>query len=263
MRLFVCLLIFLMLSGCTMPEWPFSGENNDTSLPLQETVEQPPLLLSYEASDFTDDELIIGFIAEHNDGSVISSDDYQFQWPSYITDEEDMPYEVTETEVTQNDFFNETLDDHEIGVLLHISPPPKKNGSSDYLHIPFYMIPSLFEDGYHFTIDEETERTTVGDLSIDHIETDGANVSFQFEDNHPEANRQQEYLFTVIEDDQNVYPMFMNDEYRDGHHAVDLEFANDLELPVRFSIERTTEDIPEWRFSFVIELEERENEEPS
>ncbi|GEL07950.1 hypothetical protein [Salisediminibacterium halotolerans] len=247
----------ILLAGCIFAE-DTNEENESASLPVQNEIEQEPLKLSYEGFDQSSEALTLGFKAEHQDESAIAADDYQFQWPSYITDENDLYFKLSETNISNSRLFTKELRDDQLGITLDITPPPSNNRSSFFL-IPFYMIPSLFEDGYQFTLDHDKDKIVLGDLAVEDYAIKNRQLSFMFQDDHPDAKREQEYLFTIIEENTEIYPQFSSVEQLNGGRLAELEFAGELEFPLDLAIERTSANLPEWRFSFVIELEKGED----
>ncbi|WP_280769325.1 hypothetical protein [Salipaludibacillus daqingensis] len=259
MKLFLLIILALLpLVGCS-EDFLFQNKSpSNTVLPITTDIYQTPLAMSYHANDRTDKGVYLSFIVEHTDESPIASDDYQFQWPKYVADDRDIVYEVKDVEYTHSEIDNKTLENHQLGIKLKITPPPPKGSVDQLIQIPLYIVPRLFEQGYPFPIDEEViDQIEVGDLILEDVQVKENTVSFNLLDQHPDGNhRHLAYLFSRLQEGQNIYPMFSRMEKIDNHLHVQLEFAQDITLPGRFSIDRTTVDLPEWRFSFVLPLNE-------
>ncbi|UCZ52026.1 hypothetical protein LGQ02_14355 [Bacillus shivajii] len=252
------LIAFILMHACSNSP-PFqSGESGGNKNPLiNQSVEKRPFKLTYLHSKYHDDELKLHFLISHIDESPLSSSDYQFQWPNYVFDGDNVPYELIDIVVNEDTFDKEELGEHEILLTITLSPPPLNNNS--FVTIPFYVIPSLFEKGYSFQVtDKEASQLTLGDLAISDFSIEGKNISFTLNDNHPDHQRRNlSYTFQKHDGDQSIYPLFIQLNSSNNGLGVQLEFANTIDPPSKFLIQRTTVQLPEWRFSLTIPVEER------
>lgn len=250
------LLTVFLLAACQPANW-FSDERSasSNSLPVRDTITKSPLQISYYG--FSHDEVFrIAFLAENTNESPIAADDYQYQWPRFIEDEHENIYKVTDVELRQGTLFERDLANHEMGIMMSLSPPPE-NPSGQFFSIPFYMVPSIYEEGYRFPINSESmDNYQLGDMAISNLELDGSLLTFELIDDHPDADGTEEYLFTAIQEDQEIFPMFINIRRSNPHTHIEVEFARDLTLPTRLSITRTTSPLPEWRFSMIIDTDQ-------
>ncbi|WP_157100964.1 protein kinase family protein [Salisediminibacterium beveridgei] len=230
-------------------------QGSSASLPVRDTIVKSPLQISYYG--FSDDEEFrIAFLAENMNESPISADDYQYQWPRFIEDEHENLYEVTDVELRQGTLFERALSNYEIGMIMTLSPPPG-NENGNFFSIPFYMVPNIYEEGYRFPINTSTiDHHQLGDMAISNLELDGRLLTFDLIDDHPDADGSEEYLFTAIQENQEIFPMFINMRRSNPYTHIEVEFARELILPTRLSITRTTSPLPEWRFSMIIDTDQ-------
>lgn len=244
--------VILVLSACQMN---FTGEQSgsSTSLPVRDTIIKSPLEISYYGYR-DEDSFRIALLAKNTDESVISADDYQYQWPRFIEDEHAEQYKVSNVELRQSTLFDRELSPHELGIEMTIEPPPRDTDTV-YFSIPFYMVPSIYEDGYRFQLNEsQLDRRQLGDMRVENLELDGSMLTFDLIDDHPAADGTEEYLFTAIQEDQEIFPMFISMRRSRPETHIEVEFASSITLPTRLSIIRTTSPLPEWRFSMIIRL---------
>lgn len=253
------LLASTILAGCQPENWLNEQQGSSASLPVRDTIIKSPLQISYYGYNFNE-EYRIAFLAENTNESPIAAEDYHFQWPRFIEDEHENIYEVTDVEIRQSSLFERDLSNHEIGMVMTLSPPPKRHGGQ-YFSIPFYMVPSIYEEGYRFPINSQSiENYQLGDMTINDLELDGSLLTFDLIDDHPDADGTEEYIFTAIQEDQEIFPMFINMRRSRPYTHVQVEFARELSLPTRLSITRTTSPLPEWRFSMIIETDQGQKE---
>ncbi|MCR6111441.1 hypothetical protein HXA35_13915 [Bacillus sp. A301a_S52] len=247
--LILSLLLLLTATGCTTEHL-----NTATSLPEITSLEKTPVKMTFHSSQNKDNFTKVTFKLEHIDEGAIDSEDYQLQWPKYILDNEDIAYKVEDVQINENSLYEEPLNDHELAVTLSLSPPVIKERDKVMLQIPVYVIPRLFEEGYPFNVREShVDRIVTGDLVIEDIKVEGRVIEFNLIDKHPDHQEQDlSYLFSRVQDNESIYPLFSTIESGSGRSYVKLEFAQPISLPARFSVERTTIEIPEWRFPFSI-----------
>ncbi|QKS71804.1 hypothetical protein FLK61_34605 [Paenalkalicoccus suaedae] len=244
----VVLFSLLFLLGC---ELSITEADEQQRLPIVESITRPPLLITYEDMIKTTSELTLTFLASHTDQSALTKEAYQFQWPSYVYDSEGIAYKV-ESVATSSELSDESLNDYEMGITMKLSPPPV-DLETNRLSIPFYMVPRLYEAGYPFSPSENASPLVVGDISLYNVAIDDSTIQFDMVDNHPDSsNRNLQYLFTRISDEQEVYPLFSRIDDSSSPVRVELEFAEPISPNDRFQIDRTTASLPEWRFTFVI-----------
>ncbi|MCR6095721.1 hypothetical protein HXA31_10060 [Salipaludibacillus agaradhaerens] len=247
--LILSLLLVLTTTGCTTERL-----NNTTSLPEITSIEKMPVKMAFHSSQNKDNFTEIAFKLEHVDDSAINSEDYQLQWPKYILDNEEIAYKVEDVKMSENSLDDEPLNDHELGFTLRLSPAVMKERDKVMLQIPVYVIPRLFEEGYPFNVREpHVDRIVTGDLVIEDLKLEDRVIEFNLIDKHPDHQEQDlSYLFSRVQDNESIYPLFSTIESGSGSSYVKLEFAQSISLPARFSVERTTIEIPEWRFPFSI-----------
>lgn len=236
-----------------------SDSNTSTSTTFPETTEisKTPLTMALESVNYTDTYGEFMFILEHTDESPISSDDYQFQWPKYVADDQDVIYEIKSVDFSHSEVNGRTLENHELSITLHITPPPSDSNRDQYIHIPLYIVPSLFEEGYPFLLTEDSlDRLEVGDLVLENIFLEEKTLSFEMSDQENLS-----YLFTRLQENQRIYPLFSRIEPDEHSFHVLLEFAQPVSLPTRLMIERTEANLPEWRFSFFLPMDESDTSE--
>lgn len=250
-------LIIFLATGCKEGSILQTEPSDDPSFPIVTEVTEPPLQMKFHSTHYNDSGVSIQFIAEHIDKSTISAEDYQFQWPKYIMDDDGIMYEVKKADISHHILNGEKeLEDHQLAVTLGITPAPSSNRTPSLLHVPIYTVPRLFENGYPFQLtDENRTHAEVSDIMIDSIKVDGETLTFSLSDGlQDQAGRNSAYLFSQIQDNQHVYPLFSNIQSDNGELHVELEFAQAITYPARFSVERTESNIPKWRFSFVVPL---------
>ncbi|UTR15415.1 hypothetical protein MM221_02135 [Salipaludibacillus sp. LMS25] len=247
----LALLLLLTTSGCTVERL-----NDTNSLQEVTSIEKAPVRMAFHSAQNKDDYTEIAFMLEHIDDSDIDSEDYQIQWPKYILDNEDIAYKVEDVEISENTLYGEPLNSHQLGIILRLSPSILKDRNNLMLQVPVYVIPRLFEEGYPFNVREShVERIVTGDLVIEDIKVEDRVVEFYLIDKHPDhQERDLSFLFSRIQDNESIYPLFSTIEPNSAHSYVKLEFAQQISLPVRFSVERTTIELPEWRFPFSIPI---------
>jgi len=257
MKRLVFITTIFLLTSCSNDPFILDHSSSNSTLPITTEIYKPPLSMSFHSVSHTDNRISFSFIVEHIDDFPIASDDYQFHWPKYISDDNDVVYEVKNIDYSHSQIDSLPLTNNQLAVTLTLSPPPQ-GSLNQLLHVPFYIVPRLFEQGYPFQVSkEDVDRMEVGDLLLENISVKGKTLSFELFDNHPDKNhRKLAYLFTRIQDNQEIYPMFSKVDSEENHLSIQLEFAQSIALPARFSIERTTVDLPEWRFSFVIPMNE-------
>lgn len=246
----------LMAAGCSQDSMPWTDSSETTPLAEVKTIEKPPLAMSFQEVKHDSKASTLTFIVEHMNGAPIQEGDYQFHWPNYISDSSGTMYEVAETETSYNEMNGYNLSDSQLGLTLSVIPPVSSGNQNLQMQLPLYIVPSIFDEGYPFEIeDSSVSQVETGDLTLRNVEIEDRQVKFEMTDDHPEQNQQNfSYLFTRIQQEENVYPMFSNIEQVNGTFYVELVFAQPLTLPEHFSIERTTVNLPEWRFSFAIPL---------
>ncbi|WP_416151313.1 hypothetical protein ACM26V_10200 [Salipaludibacillus sp. HK11] len=255
MRRFILLITAIFLfTGCDNDSLFQNGSSQRTSPPINTTIYKSPLAMSVESVVHSEDYVDFLFILEHGNGTSIASDDYQFQWPKYVSDEDETIYKVESVEYSHSEISNQPLENHQLAVTLRVSPPPPKGTHDKLVHVPLYIVPRLFEEGYPFLLDDtEVDYIEVGDLALRNVLIDENIVTFDLRDLHPNQNKNNlAYIFSRFQDDQEIYPMFSRVDPEQNHLNVELEFVQNISIPARFSIERTTVDLPEWRFSFNI-----------
>ncbi|MCE7793557.1 hypothetical protein K8O68_14115 [Salipaludibacillus sp. CUR1] len=253
-QLIVCFFI-LVLAGCQNEPFFHSGNMKEPSYE-NTAIEKVPFKMSFTSIFHSQNESQMFFVAEHTDKTQISKTDYQFLWPEFITDSENIKYEIKNTEIYHDQINGEPLDSHQMGISLSITSPPA-DPENAFLHIPLYIVPRLFDHGYPFKLESSPiNMAKMGDLRLIDVKVEGRSLSFDLIDEHPDFNEENfSYVFTQTLSNEVVYPMFTRMETNDTGYNVELEFAQPVSLPSLFSIERTTGELPKWRFSFVIEME--------
>jgi hypothetical protein len=254
MKLFIVCFFILVLTGCQTE--PFFHSGNMKELSYKNTaIEKVPFNMSFTSISHNQNNSQLLFVAEHTDKTQISESDYQFLWPEFISDSENIKYEVKNAEINQDQINGEPLDSHQMGIILSITSPPAGTDNA-YLHIPLYIVPRLFEHGYPFKLESSRINTAkTGDLRLMDVKVEGRNISFDLIDEYPGYNEENfSYLFTKLLSNEVVYPMFTRVDTNEAGYNVELEFAQPVPLPSLFSIERTTVELPKWRFSFVIPM---------
>lgn len=264
MKLFLFLMITIFFFiGCSDDEASYNNTSSNNTLPITTEIYKAPLAMSFHSVRHTDTGAHFSFIAEHTNDMPISSDDYQFHWPKYISDDNDVIYEVKSVDYNHREINNQTLTNDQLAVTLTVSPPPPEANQDQVMQVPFYIVPRLFEQGYPFRMEKKIAQSIeVGDLILENTTVKGRTLSFDLFDQHPDQNqRNLAYLFTISQDNQDIYPVFSKIKSEENHLQVQLNFAQNISLPVQFTIERTTVDLPEWRFSFVIPMSNDQTDE--
>lgn len=259
MRLFSFLILILgvsLIAACSHESFfPSEPASKSTSVPLVTEVTKPPLQMTFDSITYSGGKASIHFIAEHIDKSKISADDYQFQWPTYVSDNIGVMYEIEKATINKTIMQKQELETHQLGVTLNLATPLSSDESVS-LHVPLYLTPILFKEGYPFQVSDENKvRTKVGDFVVENIQIEEAKLSFTLNDEtKDQIDPPQAYLFSQVSDNQSIYPLFSNLQQNEHSLEVELEFAHSITYPARFLIETSTLNIPEWRFSFVVPL---------
>ncbi|RKL67775.1 hypothetical protein CR203_10555 [Salipaludibacillus neizhouensis] len=259
MRLYSFLILLLsigMISSCSSEAiFPSQSTSNNDAVPIVPEVTEAPLHITFDSITYPDGKSSIEFIAEHIDGSEIFIDDYQFQWPKYVSDNEGIMYEIEKVDISKNSkHHKKELGIHKIAITILLAQTLTKESAS--LHIPFYVIPSLFEKGYPFQVtNEDITRTKVADTVIDNIKIDGQTVSFTINDNQKRhGNPGEVHIFSYVLDNQLTYPLFSNFDQNDKSLNVELKFAQSIDYPAKFLIKGSTLALPKWRLSFAVPI---------
>ncbi|CAM3827365.1 hypothetical protein [Alkalicoccus chagannorensis] len=248
--------IILFAAGCSAGAPPGQTESS-AGMPLIETVEQSDLTITHLGTELQEDTMLIHFLAENNQGHTVASDDYQFQWPSYIRDSEDVTYEVKDTSFSHSSIMGQDLGADAIGMTIEAGPLPADKKAR--LEIPFYMIPSVYDSGYTFEVADDTSQLRTGDIALRQIEAAQASISFTIDDDHPDADSAGTgYVFTRMLDGETIYPIFRSVEQRPEGTHITADFSMPFTYPETFVVERTAADLPEWRFSMVVPIEEED-----
>ncbi|SER93715.1 hypothetical protein [Salipaludibacillus aurantiacus] len=255
MKQFIVCFFVLVLTGCQTEPF-FHSENMKEPSYENTTIEKAPFILSFKSISHNQNDSQLLFVAEHTDKTQISESDYQFLFPEFIADSEDIKYEIKNAEITHDQINGEPLDSHQMGITLGITSPPA-NPDNAFFHIPLYIVPRLFEHGYPFKLESShINMAKMGDLRLMNVKVEDRSLSFDLIDEHPGYNEENfSYLFTKTLSNEVVHPMFTRVDTNEAGYNVELEFAQPISLPSLISIERTTVDLPKWRFSFVIPME--------
>lgn len=246
--------LLLLASGCG---WTASEENTaESNLPLIESIEQDPLLLTYERTDLEEEVLQLHFLAEHQNDTSLTLEDYTFQQPAHISSEAGSSYEVLDTDVFEEDFLGEPLEESELGITI-TAEPPEIESEDPRFRVPFHITANLYSAGYRFSLEDGSVLDiSMGDLHLSEISAEGSQLTFLMEDEHPEADEKRiQYSFVQRLEGENVYPLFQRVEQQEEHAEVRLEYAQDLSSSASFQIQRRNASVPEWHFSLVVPLE--------
>lgn len=256
--LITAIILFVSCSNDDVIQRDTSSQN-----PLPETakISKPPLAITFHSVRHNDKDVDLSFIVEHTNDLPIALNDYQFHWPKYISDDNEVIYEVKSVDFNHSKINSQSLTNNQLAVTLTVSPPPEGN-LDQLMQVPFYIVPRLFEQGYPFRIEKNgVTRIEVGDLILENATVKGKSITFNLFDHYPDQHRRNlAYLFTITQDNQDIYPMFSRVDPEENHLQIQLDFAQEIALPAQLSIERTTVDLPEWRFSFVIPIIDQPDE---
>lgn len=252
--IFTAFLSLFLLTSCQL-HIPKLTKENKKPIPFITQEEISPLIVEFLDSKMNEDNIILTFQAKHKHDAPINTNDYEFIWPTYVFDENDTPYKVTKFEVLPT--LKESKKDEKT-IFLQVTVEPRPQDEVEALMVPLYIIPSLFEHGYPVYIEDEvTEKVKIADLTIENIVVEEKSIRFIIRDNHPEKNdRKISYTFKKIIDEHPVYPIFQTVKTHEDKLYVTIQFSDKNELPLQFNIQRTTVDLPEWRFTFTLPINE-------
>ncbi|NJP36812.1 hypothetical protein [Alkalicoccus luteus] len=233
--------LLLLVAACS------SGEQTDEQAVTEQTsISVDPLIISHVESVSTDDSVNVQFLLENTDERPLEPDDYEFDFPELVWDDADVPYSLIDTELSHDD-----LDDHELTLTLQLSPAPPE--ADTYVHLPFYLTPVVYEDGYTFQIEVEDAPVRQGDIQLSGLEHEETSLHFVLEDSHLQARQESvQYQFRLFDENEYVYPVFSSVEPYSGQ--TELTFAAAQELPVLLELERFPASLPVWRFSLTVPL---------
>lgn len=248
------LLFLLLLAGCGFAD---SNEaDTSSSLPLIQSMERDPLLLSFVRTSQKEDAVELHFLAEHTNGEALTPDDYTFREPEFISDDQGTSHEVLEMAQYEEEFLGDTLSENTIGITI-TADAAAAGMENDRYSVPFHIKADLYRGGYPFSVSEDTPSDLgIGDLQLADIIIDDSTLSFRMQDDHPEArDKRMHYSFMQRIDGEHVYPVFRNVEEEGDKLFVTLDFAQELPDPAAFRIQRTNAGLPEWQFSLVVPME--------
>ncbi|MBU9711451.1 hypothetical protein [Evansella tamaricis] len=248
--LFFIVILLLFQPGC-QAESSFTNTSQEIPLPVYEKLEKYPLSIEFIESKITDMEITLQFKLSHLDETPLLLNDYDIHWPSFVFDQNDVPYQIKSVEKLTDD--PNTLP-YEGYIEIVLNPGTHQKEKQHFLQLPLYITPSLYRHGYPFSLtDERMDNINTGDIILKDVTIDGNVLTFTMEDQHPEAGKRIQYSFKHLIDGLEVYPLFTRFDAKTL--TVELEFSTSLSTPSDIIIHRTTVDLPEWRFSFIIPIE--------
>ncbi|WP_444683932.1 hypothetical protein [Alkalicoccus luteus] len=231
----------LLAAACSAGEPPEEQPINE-----QTSISIEPLHMTHVESVKGGDGVDVHFLLEHTDERPLLEADYEFDFPDLVWDDADVPYRLIDSEISR-----EGLEEHELSLTLTLSPPPPE--AEGYIHVPFYVTPAVYADGYTFYIEAEDTPVRLGDIQLSGLEQDATSLQFVLEDSHLQARQDTaQYQFRLFDEDEYVYPVFSSVEPYSGR--AELTFASEQELPIQLELERFPASLPVWRFSFTVPL---------
>lgn len=260
MRKYSYILLFLLalitLTSCQFKLPVLNGEESKKPVPFVTKANKSPLTVEYIESVVRDDELILTFQASHHHHAPIKTNDYEFYWPNYIFDENDLAYQISKFEVLPS--LNETENDDDNNIYIQATVKPAPHEDVEALMFPLYIIPSLFEHGYPVYMEtEKVEEMKIADITLQNLVVDKEFIQFIIIDEHPEKDvRNISYTYKKVVDGHPVYPIFLREKIHDGKLYVQLQFTDQHTFPLQFIIQRSTVHLPEWKFSLILPIQE-------
>ncbi|ADU31227.1 hypothetical protein [Evansella cellulosilytica] len=246
MKKTILYILLLTLVSCHYSPAPSMIDSSHES-PIFEQFKMFPLMVTYTETNEFEDFFTLTFEFTHVDDTPLSPDDYVVRFPSYIFDENNIPYKISQ--------YNIDIHNHE-SFFVNLDVAPQLDTHSKKLMIPITITPSLYEEGYLFTItNNESDNLSLGDMHLHNINIDKNHISFELYDEYQQTlNRNISYDFMKLKENQKVYPLLSNVTYKNTGKLIELSFAHSLEYPIELIIHRTTVTLPQWEFTFIVDV---------
>ncbi len=254
--LFTTVTLLFLLSSCGLFKEEENSSSSQDNIQTKTEYNKNPFSITYDptlANKTDSNTYSIVLRVQHVRPDDLSVDDLSFQWPSFIEDENHLPYEVQSVNYFEDEYLQESLESHEFVIEMNLSTG--EVGQSNYFFIPFIVDPVLFLDGYPFHFDhDETATTTIGDLTLEDVKISGQDVSFDLYDPLDQYDRPMRYQITLV-DNEELYPVTTTrTESSNGRSQLLLTFSSESSLPLEFRIRRETVPVPSWQSTFILPI---------
>ena len=246
----IAIICLLLVSACS-GEYSYESENHSGKIPLKLKIDTPPLSLQFIASKVESEKLKIFLKASHMDGMPVFQEDYEYNWPTYIFDQDEVPYEVIGFGFVKSADYDFEVNEDEL--LMKLTVLPSSISDNIVLQLPLHIFPARFQSGFPFALKKNhLEKISVGEIVLTNISISDNKLNFTLIDKHPDKDRRHISYEFKIKDEEFINPVYTLTEPEGNEKIINLEFAENISLPAEIIIQRTNVSVSEWNYLFNI-----------